>query len=82
MVSAFSVAVDRHQTRRAKIRKAKFFRRLQVLMMPGLGGGEAGEGEKALRSNCVINAARPDTSHRGQDGGYRSKQFTEVCSGG
>lgn len=60
------------------MRKTKFIRRLQVLMMPGLGGAKRG---KELRSNGAMNAARPDTPHRGQDGDNRSKQFTVVQRG-
>lgn len=41
VLPAFSDAEDQPQTRRAKSRKTKFFRRLQVVMMPGLGRGEA-----------------------------------------
>lgn len=38
--SAFPDAEDQPQTRRAKTRKTKFLRRLQVVIMPGLGRGE------------------------------------------
>lgn len=43
-------------------------------MMPGLGGAKRG---KELWSNCAMNAARPDTPHRGQDGdtGQSSSQW-------
>lgn len=43
VLSAFSDAREQPKTRRAKTRKTNFFRRLQVVMMPGLGRGEAGK---------------------------------------
>lgn len=53
VLTAFSDAEDQPQTRRAKTRKTKFFRRLQVVIMPGL---ERGEGP-------IYSARRVQTPH-------------------
>lgn len=57
VLSAFSDATDQPKMRRAKTRKTNFFRRLQVVMMPGLERGAAGE--RAL----VYSAGRVQTPH-------------------
>lgn len=85
--SACSVAVDRHQTRKASSKKAKFFRRLQVLMMPGLGEvkpakGGGSEGVVGVALYGQTKPARPDTFTQVTGWRYVSSQFTKGVVGG
>lgn len=57
VLSAFSDAKEQPKMRRAKTRKTNFFGRLQVVMMPGLGKGEAGRGAP------LYSARRVQTAH-------------------
>lgn len=78
MLSACFAAVDMHQTRRARISKPKFFRRLQVRIMPGFGRVKWG---KALRSDCVINVATTRCFNTGDRMEIRVKAVHSECEG-
>lgn len=78
MLSACFAAVDRHQTRRARISKPKFFRRLQVRIMPGFGRVKWG---KALQSDCVINVATTRCFNTGDRMEIRVKAVHSECEG-